>query len=74
MKRLGEVVEAMSSHDSNEERRYLREGRFNVTWSWLWRSWLFGGGVEHDPYSTERWSAYIGLGPVVVEVYWRTER
>lgn len=65
------VLAAMSNHDANEERRYLREGRLNVAWSWMWLSWLFGVGGDLAPGADERWSVYVSLGPIAVEVYWR---
>lgn len=69
------LIERLANHDSNEERRYLREGRrLNVTWSWLWLNWGFGPNVSFDPYGDEKWSAWICVGPLCVEAYWRAER
>ena len=69
------IVERMANHDSNEERRYLREGpRLHLTWSWLWLNWGLGPNLSHDPHGEERWAAWFVLGPLCIEAYWLTER
>jgi hypothetical protein len=70
MKKIRELIDAAADHDSNEERRYLAEGRrWALTWSWLWTNFSVGAGVDYERWGGESVSVWIHLGPVTVEVY-----
>ena len=66
------LLDMAANHDSNEERRYIRTGEhLNITWSWLWTNWAFGGGADYERHGQEPFSTWAHLGPFTLELYWR---
>ncbi len=66
------ILTAMEDHDTNEERRYLSEGRrWNLCWGWFYLSWGVGANVHFScyPNAEETFNAWVTVGPLTIELY-----
>lgn len=65
---LGDLLDAMRTHDNNAELNYLHQGgRINIGWGWSWLDWEFGIAIYPDPADHPGIWAY--LGPLTIGAF-----